>query len=157
MYCEIQPFDVEKSYFDERQPRGVILSGGPETVTSGDTPRIPERLLELEIPILGICYGMQALAAQLGGGVKSSAHREFGHAEIDLHGGSELLGTLDPDSHGKAQVWMSHGDKVTDLPEGLALPLARRAPRLRQWRIRQNEFTRFNFIQRLRIPQTEII
>ena len=77
MYCEIQPFDVEKSYFDERQPRGVILSGGPETVTSGDTPRIPERLLELEIPILGICYGMQALAAQLGGGVKSSAHREF--------------------------------------------------------------------------------
>ena len=68
MYCEIQPFDVEESYFDERQPRGVILSGGPETVTLGDTPRIPERLLELEIPILGICYGMQALAAQLGGG-----------------------------------------------------------------------------------------
>ena len=121
MYCEIQPFDVEKSYFDERQPRGVILSGGPETVTSGDTPRIPERLLELEIPILGICYGMQALAAQLGGGVKSSAHREFGHAEIDLHGGSELLGTLDPDRHGKAQVWMSHGDKVTDLPEGFSV------------------------------------
>ena len=90
MYCEIQPFDVEKSYFDERQPRGVILSGGPETVTSGDTPRLPERLLELEIPILGICYGMQALAAQLGGGVKSSAHREFGHAEIDLHGGSAV-------------------------------------------------------------------
>ena len=121
VYCEIQPFDVEKSYFDERQPRGVILSGGPETVTSGDTPRIPERLLELEIPILGICYGMQALAAQLGGGVKSSAHREFGHAEIDLHGGSELLGTLDPDRHGKAQVWMSHGDKVTDLPEGFSV------------------------------------
>ena len=65
VYCEIQAFDVEESYFDERQPRGVILSGGPETVTAGGTPRIPERLLELEIPILGICYGMQALAAQL--------------------------------------------------------------------------------------------
>ena len=78
MYCEIQPFDVEKSYFDERQPRGVILSGGPETVTSGDTPRIPERLLELEIPILGICYGMQALAAQLGGGVDARRHATYG-------------------------------------------------------------------------------
>ena len=77
VYCEIQPFDVDESYFEERQPRGVILSGGPETVTAGNTPRIPERLLKLEIPILGICYGMQALAEQLGGRVKSSAHREF--------------------------------------------------------------------------------
>ena len=118
VYCEIQPFDVDESYFEERQPRGVILSGGPETVTAGDTPRIPERLFELEVPILGICYGMQALAEQLGGGVKSSAYREFGHAEIYLQGGSDFLRTLDPNRLGKAQVWMSHGDRVESLPEG---------------------------------------
>ena len=84
VYCEIQPFDVSQEYFSERIPNGVILSGGPETVTEGNTPRIPEKILELGVPILGICYGMQALASQLGGSVESSDHREFGHADIKI-------------------------------------------------------------------------
>ena len=121
VYCEIQPFDVDNSYFDERLPRGVILSGGPETVTLGNTPRIPDRLFELGVPILGICYGMQALAAQLGGRVRTSAQREFGHAMIHLKSDSELLAALDSDGHSDVQVWMSHGDKVTNCPDGFTV------------------------------------
>ena len=95
-------------------PRGVILSGGPETVTDGWTPRIPDAVFDLGVPVLGICYGMQAMASQLGGAVGGSDRREFGHATVHLSEETGLLGgfgeTLD--------VWMSHGDKVTTLPAG---------------------------------------
>ena len=72
VYCEIHPFDLPADFIREFNPRGVILSGGPETVTSGSTPRIPEAIFDLGVPVLGICYGMQAIAAQLGGEVTSS-------------------------------------------------------------------------------------
>ena len=121
VYCEIQPFDVSQEYFSERFPNGVILSGGPETVTEGNTPRIPEKILELGVPILGICYGMQALASQLGGSVESSDHREFGHADIKIKASSDLLSTLDVSDTGDAQVWMSHGDQVVSLPDGFVV------------------------------------
>ncbi len=121
VYCEIQPFDVDISYFDERLPRGVILSGGPETVTLGNTPRIPDRLFDLGVPILGICYGMQAIAAQLGGGVTNSKHREFGHAMIHFNSKSELLSALDSNDHSNVQVWMSHGDRVIECPDGFSV------------------------------------
>ncbi|MEQ8690343.1 MAG: gamma-glutamyl-gamma-aminobutyrate hydrolase family protein, partial [Pseudomonadales bacterium] len=76
VYCEILPFDVADEVIEEFAPRGIILSGGPETVTLGDTPRIPPSVFSLGVPVLGICYGMQAMAAQLGGEVQSSDQRE---------------------------------------------------------------------------------
>ena len=82
VYCEIYPFDISADDIDAYAPAGVILSGGPETVTEGATPRIPERIFALGVPVLGICYGLQAMAAQLGGEVVASNLREFGHAQI---------------------------------------------------------------------------
>ncbi len=117
VYCEIHPFDIPDIFIEEFAPSGVILSGGPETVTEGQTPRIPQSLLELGVPILGICYGMQAVATQLGGRVQGSDRREFGHASIEMAAPSDLLEVLEL-ADGSIDVWMSHGDKVTTLPEG---------------------------------------
>jgi GMP synthase (glutamine-hydrolysing) len=117
VYCEIHPFDLPADFIREFNPRGVILSGGPETVTSGSTPRIPEAIFDLGVPVLGICYGMQAIAAQLGGEVASSNHREFGHAMLEAATPSEFLKALGL-ADGPVDVWMSHGDRVTTVPEG---------------------------------------
>ena len=116
VYCEIHPFDVPDEFIAEFAPRGIILSGGPETVTEGQTPRIPESVLSAGVPILGICYGMQALALQLGGEVTGSDQREFGHASVAQSSPSEFLSALGL-ADGDVDVWMSHGDKVTGLPE----------------------------------------
>ena len=113
VYCEIRPFDLSAQEITEFAPRGVILSGGPESVTGELTPRIHEQLLDLNVPILAICYGMQALAQQLGGAVTGSDQREFGHADVEFLESSVLFG----DPH-RTSVWMSHGDKVVTLPEG---------------------------------------
>ena len=83
VYCEIYPFDVDHSALVAFAPKGIILSGGPESVTEGETPRIPDGLLDLGVPVLGICYGMQAMAVQLGGAVGGSDVREFGHAVVE--------------------------------------------------------------------------
>ena len=120
VYCEIHPFDAPADFIREFQPNGIILSGGPETVTDGQTPRIADVVFELKVPVLGICYGMEAIAAQLGGAVTSSDHREFGHANIQPQTPSELLSELEF-AAGVADVWMSHGDKVTQLPEGFVV------------------------------------
>ncbi|MEZ5558319.1 MAG: glutamine-hydrolyzing GMP synthase [Pseudomonadales bacterium] len=118
VYCEIHPFDVPDSFLETFAPRGVILSGGPESVTEGGSPRIPERIFELGVPVLGICYGMQAMAAQLGGAVSGSNLREFGHAVVEVSAATDLLtGAVGPEG-GELPVWMSHGDKVTALPAG---------------------------------------
>ena len=118
VYCEVHPFDLPAESVDLFEPRGVILSGGPETVTELSTPRIPDHVLDAGVPVLGICYGMHALAAQLGGAVEPSSKREFGSAEIDLaeNGADGLLGRFGID--GRLPVWMSHGDKVVSLPPG---------------------------------------
>ena len=113
VYCEIHPFDIGDDAIRAFAPNGAILSGGPETVTEGWTPRIPDAVFDLGVPVLGICYGMQAMASQLGGVVAGSMHREFGHASVRLADEGLLAGfgdTLD--------VWMSHGDRVTELPPG---------------------------------------
>ena len=116
VYCEIHPFDVPEDFIREFAPKGVILSGGPESVTFADTPRIPDAIFALDVPVLGICYGMQAMAEQLNGRVAASAVHEFGHAEIRIERESRLLANLDVES--ELPVWMSHGDKVVELPEG---------------------------------------
>jgi len=118
VYCEIHPFDASDGFFRDYAPRGVILSGGPESVTVPDSPRISQALLDLGVPMLGICYGMQAMAVQLGGTVEGSPVHEFGHAVIEADAGSGLLGVVNGGDAGALPVWMSHGDKVIDLPPG---------------------------------------
>ena len=118
VYCEVHPFDMPAGFVNAFAPRGVVLSGGPETVTEMSTPRIPDQVLDAGVPVLGICYGMHALAAQLGGTVEPSSKREFGSAEVDISedGTDGLLGRFGID--GRLPVWMSHGDKVVSLPPG---------------------------------------
>lgn len=119
VYSEIMPWDVDPAKITQFNPDGVILSGGPESVTAADKPEIPQQVLDMQIPVLGICYGMQALAAQLGGGVEVHGHREFGYAQVAVTGGCPLLdGIRDVDD--KLDVWMSHGDRVKALPEGFS-------------------------------------
>ncbi|MFZ5556736.1 MAG: glutamine-hydrolyzing GMP synthase [Pseudomonadota bacterium] len=122
VYCELHPFDVSESFIREFDPRGVILSGGPASVYENETPKAPDVVFRLGVPVLGICYGMQAMAAQLGGQVESSKVREFGYAEVRARGHSRLLQGIEdrvtPEGHGILDVWMSHGDKVIGLPPG---------------------------------------
>ncbi len=122
VYCELHSYDVSDEFIRAFQPSGIILSGGPNSVTEGDTPRAPQIVFDLGIPVLGICYGMQTMAAQLGGAVENGLVREFGYAEIRAQGHSTLLRDIQDRSnaqgHGLIDVWMSHGDKVTKLPPG---------------------------------------
>ena len=122
VYCEIHPWDCNENYIRDFMPQGIILSGGPETVTETDTPRAPALVFSLGVPVLGICYGMQTMASQLGGLVEASDHREFGYAEVRARGHSRLLTDIEDhtssEGYGLLDVWMSHGDQVTLLPEG---------------------------------------
>jgi len=117
VYCEIQPWDVDLADIEAFGPKGIILSGGPATITRGEAPRVPRGLYELGRPVLGICYGMQCLADDFGGAVQQSEKREYGHADVRLLGECELFAHLD-DTGLPLPVWMSHGDAVTVLPEG---------------------------------------
>nr|WP_251827610.1 glutamine-hydrolyzing GMP synthase [Methylovulum psychrotolerans] len=125
VYCEIYSCECSAAEVANFAPNGIILSGGPETVTSADTPRAPQIVFELGVPVLGICYGMQTMAEQLGGKVESSNHREFGYAQIRARGHSKLLNGIEdhlsPEGFGLLDVWMSHGDRVSVLPEGFSL------------------------------------
>ena len=122
VYCEIHPFDVDDKFVRDFKPRGIILSGGPASVWEGGTPRAPQAVFDLGVPVLGICYGMQTMAAQLGGKVEMGKIREFGYAEVRARGHSALLRDLqdrtNAEGHGLLDVWMSHGDKVDELPAG---------------------------------------
>ncbi|MEP7073677.1 MAG: glutamine-hydrolyzing GMP synthase [Nitrosospira sp.] len=122
VYCEVHPNDVSSQFISNFAPIGVILSGGPDSVAEDETPRAPQIVFELGIPVLGICYGMQTMAAQLGGTVETSRVREFGYAEVRAEGQSALLrdihDRMDTDGKPVLDVWMSHGDKVTALPPG---------------------------------------
>ncbi len=132
VYCEIHPFDDCVSTLDSWQSegslRGVILSGGPESVTGELTPRIAPRVLDSAVPLLGICYGMQAMAVQLGGTVAAGDIREFGHAQVRAHGHTRLLDGIEdfrtPEGHAMLDVWMSHGDKVVAMPAGFRIMAA---------------------------------
>jgi GMP synthase (glutamine-hydrolysing) len=124
VYSEILPWDVDAGAIRSYAPAGVILSGGPESVVLEKPPVIPDLVFRLGVPVLGICYGMQAMAAQLGGQVEASAHREFGYAVVQPTASNRLLeGLADvahPDGVPALNVWMSHGDRVARLPEGFS-------------------------------------
>ena len=121
VYSEIRPWDMSAEDIREFAPQGVVLSGGPESVNLDEPPRVSPALYELGVPVLGICYGMQTMAAELGGKVEASSHREFGYAEI-TPGESELLGGLtDSDTKALLKVWMSHGDRVEAVPPGFTV------------------------------------
>jgi GMP synthase (glutamine-hydrolysing) len=122
VYCEIHAFNMQDIAIKAFAPKGIILSGGPETVLLTATPRAPQQVFELGCPVLGICYGMQTMADQLGGEVEASDHREFGYAEVQIQGNNTLLADIqDRISINGApllDVWMSHGDRVIALPRG---------------------------------------
>jgi len=125
VYCEIHPWDISDAELKVYHPRGVILSGGPETVTGGDAPSAPAMIFELGVPVLGICYGMQTMAAQLGGKVENADHHEYGYAQVRARGHSRLLKDIEDhtseEGYGLLDVWMSHGDRVVELPDGFKL------------------------------------
>ncbi len=144
VYCEILPFNVDVKTLQKLATCGMILSGGPATVTDDSNRRAPLWIFESSIPLLGICYGMQTMAVQRGGCVESSLIREFGYAELRLHGQSQLLSDIEdrtsPTGEGLLDVWMSHGDKVTVLPPGFKIicetqhaPIAGMADESRHW------------------------
>jgi GMP synthase (glutamine-hydrolysing) len=144
VYCELHSCDVDEAFIRAFNPQGIILSGGPNSVTEGDTPRAPQVVFDLGVPVLGVCYGMQTMAAQLGGAVENGLVREFGYAEVRAQGHSALLRDIQDRSndqgHGLLDVWMSHGDKVTALPPGFkviasnaATPIAAMADEMRRF------------------------
>ena len=129
VYCEVHPCDVTddwvRHYAADGQLKGVILSGSHASVYEESTDKAPRAVFELGVPVLGICYGMQTMAQQLGGKVESGHQREFGYAEVRAHGHTLLLKDIadftTPEGHGMLKVWMSHGDKVTEFPPGFKL------------------------------------
>ena len=128
VYCEIHPYDISDAEVRAFGARGVILSGGPESVTDDHAPRSPAAVYELGVPVLGICYGMQTMAQQLGGRVAPGTEREFGYAEVTVTGASRLLDHLEdrrgPSGRAVLDVWMSHGDRVDALPPGFVATAA---------------------------------
>ncbi|TBV16212.1 glutamine-hydrolyzing GMP synthase [Stutzerimonas kirkiae] len=125
VYCELHPFDMSDEAIRAFAPRGIILAGGPESVHLAGSPRAPQAVFDLGVPLLGICYGMQTMSEQLGGKVQGSDVREFGYARVDVVGKSRLLDGIedhvDADGVFGLDVWMSHGDKVTELAPGFSV------------------------------------
>lgn len=112
VYCELWSWDVDEADIREFNPDGIILSGGPESVTEENSPRAPQYVFDSGVPVFGICYGMQTMAEQLGGKVATSTEREFGYAAVQVTGESALFADLESTQ----DVWMSHGDKVVEIP-----------------------------------------
>ena len=129
VYCEIHPFNnLDSGKLEAYGPKAIILSGGPSSVMASEAPLAPQAVFEMGVPILGICYGEQAMCAQLGGSVESSDHREFGRAELEVTDDCVLFDGL-WSIGSKQQVWMSHGDRVTALPDGFrAVAVSKGAP-----------------------------
>jgi GMP synthase (glutamine-hydrolysing) len=136
VYCEIWAWDHDPDEIAKFAPKGIILSGGPESTTEGESPRAPQRVFEGGCPLLGICYGMQTMAVQLGGKTEAEHTREFGHADLGIVADVALFAGLPR----KLDVWMSHGDRVTAVPPGFTvtactsdLPIAAMADEERRW------------------------
>ncbi|HEY9461393.1 MAG TPA: glutamine-hydrolyzing GMP synthase, partial [Paralcaligenes sp.] len=126
VYCEIHPGDVDDAFIAAQEGlKGIILSGSHASAYGDESPKVPAGVFKAGVPVLGICYGMQSMASQLGGKVEWSDRREFGYAEVRARGHTRLLEGISDfssaDGHGMLKVWMSHGDKVTELPPGFKL------------------------------------
>ncbi len=125
VYCELHPWDLGPDAIRAFEPRGVILSGGPESVHEAQTPRADLAIFDLGVPVLGICYGLQTMAQQLGGTVAPADHREYGYAQVRARGHSRLLREIEdhtsPEGYGLLDVWMSHGDRVETPPPGFSV------------------------------------
>ena len=142
VYCEIWAWDHDPAEIKAFGANGIILSGGPESTTEADSPRVSQQVFDAGVPLLGICYGMQAMAVQHGGAVEGGHHREFGYAEVEVVAESALLAGLKdkPGSPPKLDVWMSHGDRVTAIPDGFKVtartsevPIIAMADEARRW------------------------
>src|SRR5258706_4897547 len=123
VFCEIHPYDKVEAMIDAFAPKAVILSGGPASVHETQSPAAPQKVFELGVPVLGICYGEMTMAAQLGGAVEGGHDREFGRAEILIERPSPLLEGLGGEGH-RETVWMSHRDKITAIPLGFEVVAA---------------------------------
>jgi GMP synthase (glutamine-hydrolysing) len=125
VYCELYAWDVSDDDIKAFNPSGIILSGGPETVTEEESPSAPQWVFDSGLPVLGICYGMQTMAAQLGGKVESADHHEYGYAQVRARGHTRLLKDIEDhtseDGYGLLDVWMSHGDRVVEMPKDFVL------------------------------------
>ena len=141
VYCEVWAWDHDPTQIAAFGAKGIILSGGPESTTLADAPRAPKQAFDAGLPILGICYGMQTLAAQLGGATEAADAREFGHAQVDVIANDALLkGLSDHTGEKKLDVWMSHGDHVAEAPPGFVvtavterIPVAAMANEAKRW------------------------
>ena len=125
VYCELYAWDITEADIRAFNPKGIILSGGPESTTAADAPIAPQAVFELGVPVLGICYGMQTMTAQLGGKVENADHHEYGYAQVRARGHTALLKDIEDhtseEGYGLLDVWMSHGDRVIEMPEGFKL------------------------------------
>jgi GMP synthase (glutamine-hydrolysing) len=125
VFSEVYPYDVSDEFIRNYGAAGIILSGGPNSVIEGESPRAPQAVFEAGVPVLGVCYGMQTMAEQLGGKVESGKIREFGYAEVRARGHTALLNGISDfvtaEGHGMLKVWMSHGDKIIEMPPGFKL------------------------------------
>jgi GMP synthase (glutamine-hydrolysing) len=125
IYCEIHPYDISANFIKKYAANGIILSGGPENITTTQSPQVPTIVFELDVPVLGICYGMQAMAVHFGGKARNANKAEFGFAKVRARGHSPLLNNIDdeitPEGYGILDVWMSHGVEVDSLPDGFEL------------------------------------
>jgi len=126
VYCELHAYDLmDEAGVRGFAPTGIILSGGPESGAGDDSPKAPQVVFELGVPVLGICYGMQTMAAQLGGKVENADHHEYGYAQVRARGHTRLLKDIEdhtsPEGYGLLDVWMSHGDHVIKMPEGFKM------------------------------------
>ncbi|MDH5300722.1 MAG: glutamine-hydrolyzing GMP synthase, partial [Gammaproteobacteria bacterium] len=125
VYCELHPWDMTEADIRAFAPKGIILSGGPESTTAANAPKAPQVVFELGVPVFGICYGMQTMAMQLGGKVENADHHEYGYAQVRARGHTRLLKDIEDhttdEGYGMLDVWMSHGDRVCDIPTGFKL------------------------------------
>ncbi len=125
VYSELHPWDMDEDAIREFAPKGIILSGGPESTVATDAPIAPQIVFELGVPVFGICYGMQTMTAQMGGKVENADHHEYGYAQVRARGHTKLLRDIEDhttdEGYGMLDVWMSHGDRVVELPEGFKL------------------------------------